>query len=72
MPRGTLPDILLFIYCTLHCSVAIVLVTTGIATETEAGEMLGDARVETDTLTELRGSLFLSDEYGQAYFQPWN
>ena len=34
--------------------------------------MPGEARVETDTLTELRGSLFLSDEYGQAYFQPWN
>jgi len=48
------------------------LLFAGIATETEAGEMPGEARVETDTLTELRGSLFLSDEYGQAYFQPWN
>ena len=27
---------------------------------------------ETDQLTELRGSLFMSDEYGQPYFQPWN
>jgi hypothetical protein len=23
-------------------------------------------------LTELKGSLFLSDDYNQSYFQPWN
>jgi hypothetical protein len=53
-------------------SASFISILQGIATEAEAGEMLGEARVETDTLTELRGSLFLSDEYGQAYFQPWN
>ena len=31
-----------------------------------------DPSCAADQLTELRGSLFLSDEYGQAYFQPWN
>ena len=34
----------------------------------------GDEREVVETLTELRGSLFLSDEYGQQYnlHQPWN
>jgi len=33
---------------------------------------LGFGDEKDDQLTELRGSLFLSDDYGQSYFQPWN
>ena len=45
-----------------------LLFTAGFAAES-AGQ---DERDVTEQLTELRGSLFLSDEYGQHYFQPWN
>lgn len=43
-----------------------LLFTAGLAADSAAD----DTAVE--QLTELRGSLFLSDEYGQQYFQPWN
>eukprot|EP00092_Neocalanus_flemingeri_P031056 GFUD01033736.1.p1 GENE.GFUD01033736.1~~GFUD01033736.1.p1 ORF type:complete len:774 (-),score=112.56 GFUD01033736.1:2240-4561(-) len=33
---------------------------------------LGFSDEKDEQLTELRGSLFLSEEYGQSYFQPWN
>jgi len=33
---------------------------------------LGFSDEKDDQLTELRGSLFLSEDYGQSYFQPWN
>ena len=41
------------------------------ATSNPAGLFLGFSE-EREELTELRGSLFLQDEYGQSYFQPWN
>ena len=33
---------------------------------------LGFSDEKDEQLTELRGSLFLSEDYGQSYFQPWN
>ena len=45
-----------------------LLFTAGFTTESGGQE----EREVTEQLTELRGSLFLSDEYGQHYFQPWN
>ena len=37
------------------------------------GQLLfGLSEEREDQLTELRGSLFLSEDYGHSYFQPWN
>jgi hypothetical protein len=43
---------------------------TATATATTAASVV--APQQQHQLTELKGSLFLSDDYNQSYFQPWN
>ena len=40
--------------------------------EAEAEVTQPPQQLQQQQLTELKGSLFLSDDYNQAYFQPWN